>query len=235
MHKFIVANYKMNGNLKFYKSVAKNLNSIKVKDTEIILCPPFVYLSCLKIKNKNVFVGCQDIAEIKNGKSTGQISPEMLQDFSVKYTIVGHSERRAIYETDSIVANKTKLAIEHGIVPIVCVGEDKKSSAISSVLEQVEAVLYACNNASKIIFAYEPVWAIGSGEIPTNEKINRVVNKIKKTISNHGIEPICLYGGSVNDQNFENILKTNIDGFLLGGVSKDIEKFKMIVKGVSND
>ena len=232
MSKLLVANYKMNGDLKFYKSVVKNFNKIKVKDTKIVLCPPFVYLSNFKIKNKHILIGCQDIAEVNNKKSTGQISPSMLKDFGVKYAIVGHSERRAIGETDEMVSLKVKQAVENGIVPIICVGEQKKNSALEAVIQQVKIALTYVNGKDEVVITYEPVWAIGSGEVPTNARIKKVIKQIRETINELGLKAKCLYGGSVNELNYLEIIKTGVDGFLLGGVSRDLIKFGEIIRGV---
>ncbi len=232
MHKFIVANYKMNGDCKFYKSVAKEFNTLEVKDTKIVLCPPFVYLNEFKKLNKNISVGCQDVSCCAVGKCTGQISPIMLGEFNVQYAIIGHSERREIGETNSLVERKVKTALDGGLIPIVCVGELNKKSPISDVIEQVESVLNVCEQSTKIIFAYEPVWAIGSGEIPTNAKINKVVKAIKKAILKRKIEAVCLYGGSVNEKNYQKLIQCDIDGFLLGGVSLKTDKLIEIIKGV---
>ena len=103
MNKLIVANYKMNGNADFYKKVSQKVNSLKLKDT-VVLCPPFVYMSSLKLRNEKVCLGSQDIAGDVNKKSTGQISPKMLKEFDAKYSIVGHSERREIGETDYMIS-----------------------------------------------------------------------------------------------------------------------------------
>lgn len=234
MHKLIVANYKMNGNSKFYKSIAKKLN-IGHKDTKIVLCPPFVYLPFLKVKNKNISLGAQDISMENNKKSTGQISADMLKEFNVKYAIIGHSERRLTMDNDACVLSKINNAISNNLTPIICVGESKKNSALNTVLEQVESALSVCEKGKEVVFAYEPVWAIGSGEVPTNKRIIRVVEQIKSTILKHEIEPICLYGGSVNEKNYSELLKTNIDGFLIGSASLNVEKFIEIIKGVDND
>jgi len=235
MHKFIVANYKMNGSSKFYKGVAKKINNTRIKDTKIILCPPFVYLPNFKIKNRFTSLGSQDIAHCENGKSTGQISAKMLKEFNVKYSIIGHSERRELGELDNMVARKVKNAKENGIVPIVCVGELKKNSALDSVISQVEAVLNVLDAQDNVIFAYEPVWAIGSGETPTIKRINKVVEAIKNKIVERNIEPICLYGGSVNVDNYKELNTANIEGFLIGGTSLKVDKFIEILKGVDNE
>lgn len=235
MHKLIVANYKMNGSSKFYVNAMKKINKVRCKDTKIILCPPFVYLPNLKIKNKFVELGVQDISITDNNKSTGQISGNMLNEFKVKYAIIGHSERRSLNETDEMISNKVKNAIEHDIVPIICVGEEKKNSKLGSVLEQVKFALTFAKPEDKIIFAYEPIWAIGSGETPTVKRINKVVEAIKNEIKEHGINPICLYGGSVSVCNYQELNSSNVDGFLIGGTSLNVENFIEIAKGVDND
>lgn len=235
MHKIIVANYKMNGNLKFYKTVAKKLNNIRNRDTKIILCPPFVYLPNLKIKNKHVDLGSQNIAICENGKSTGQISAKMLKEFNVRYSIIGHSERRALGETDEIVAQKTINAKNNNITPIVCVGELKKNSKLDNVVMQVESILKVLNKDDSIIFAYEPVWAIGTGDTPTIQRVKKVVSAVKNKIVEYGITPICLYGGSVGVDNYKELNNANIDGFLIGSTSLNIENFIEIIKGVDNE
>ena len=235
MHKLVVANYKMNGSSKFYFDAMKKINKVRLKDTKIILCPPFVYLPNLKIKNKFVELGAQNIAIKETTKSTGQISAKMLNEFDVKYVIVGHSEQRAIIDNNEMIANKVKNAIEHNIVPIICVGEEKKNSKLDSVLEQVKSALTNAKKGDKIVFAYEPVWAIGSGETPTVKRINKVVEAIKSAVKERGIEPVCLYGGSVSVCNYQELNSSNVDGFLIGGTSLNVDNFIEIAKGVDND
>jgi triosephosphate isomerase len=234
MHKLVVANYKMNGGKDFYLSAQKKINKLTVKDTKIVLCPPFVYLPFFKIKNKMVSLGCQDITNVVNKKSTGQISPNMLNEFGVKYCIVGHSERRANGETDFHVSDKVKTACENGITPIVCVGEESKTAKLDVLEEQVVAALSQAKGVVPI-FAYEPVWAIGSGEIPTVAKINKAINLIKKSAKKHKQDVQVLYGGSVNLNNYKDLLNSNADGFLLGGISLKLDEFIALAKGVDNE
>lgn len=234
MHKLIVANYKMNGDKKFYSSVQAKLNKLKVKDTELVLCPPFLYLSTFKIKNKKVFLGSQDISNVSTGKSTGQIAPKMLKEFGVKYSIIGHSERRSIGESETLIAQKVKTACDNGLIPIVCVGESSKTSKLDVLKTQVESVLDLIND-KKIVFAYEPVWAIGTGQIPTVKRINNAIKNIKKLAKEKGFDVKVLYGGSVDESNYKELLKADLDGFLLGGVSLNVEKFISIIKGIENE
>ncbi len=225
----LVANYKMNGNKEFYSKVNKIFNKIKVADT-IVLCPPFVYMPYFKIRNKNVFIGAQDVATLENKQSTGQTSGKMLNEFGVKYSIIGHSERRAIGETNEVVANKVRHAQENGITPIVCVGEKTKTAKLDVLIDQVKSALSKTINQD-IVFAYEPVWAIGSGEIPTIKRIDKALNLISKTADDCGFKVKVLYGGSVNLKNHQELRTSVADGFLMGGVSLKLDDFLKIVKG----
>ena len=229
MKKLFVANYKMNGDKNFYQKVNKVFNKLKSEDT-IVLCPPFVYMPLLKIKNKSVFMGSQDISDCENKKSTGQISAKMLKEFNVKYSIVGHSERRAIGETDEIIADKVLKAQKEAIVPIVCVGEEQLGESLNVVASQVEIALSKAEN-KEIVFAYEPVWAIGTGEQPTVTNIKKALKIIKITAKHCGYSVKVLYGGSVNSSNYKEIEKSGVDGYLIGGVSLKLDEFSKIVKG----
>ena len=183
-----------------------------------------------KIKNKNVFLGSQDVSIAENTKSTGQISGKMLKEFNIKYSIIGHSERRAIGETDLIVADKVKNCVENCIYPIVCVGEQNKTSKLDVLVEQVKLALSKVQNTD-VIFAYEPVWAIGTGEQPTIKQIDKAVSLINKTAKNLGFDVPVLYGGSVNSKNYKEILTSKADGLLMGGVTLKIDEFLKILKG----
>ena len=224
-----VANYKMNGDKSFYKKVNKIFNKLKVEDT-IVLCPPFVYMPFFKLKSKNIHLGAQDVAQNANKKSTGQLNATMLREFDAKYCVVGHSERREIGETDEIVANKVKHCQEQNIIPIICVGEKTKSAKLEVLVEQVKIALSKAEN-QEVVFAYEPVWAIGSGKIPSVNKINKAIKLIKKSATEVGFDVKVLYGGSVNISNHKELKTADVDGFLMGGVSLKIDEFIKIVKG----
>ena len=122
MRKLIVANYKMNGDKKLFKQIVKKINKIKLRDTKVVLCPPFIYLNEFKIKNNIVSIGSQDITNDENSKSTGQISAKMLLEHDVKYVIVGHSERRKIGENDKLINQKINVCLNNFLMPIICVG-----------------------------------------------------------------------------------------------------------------
>ena len=229
MQKLLVANYKMNGNKNFYKKVNKVVNKLKVKDT-IVLCPPFVYMPFFKIKNKQCSLGSQDIAIEENKQSTGQISANMLKEFGVKYSIIGHSERRAIGEADEMIANKVLFAQQNDIVPIVCIGEKNKTQKLNIIEEQVKNAINLAKE-KELIFAYEPIWAIGTGIQPTIKQINKAVEIIKTTAKDLGFVVKVLYGGSVNEKNYKEVLKSKADGLLMGGVSNKLDEFVKILKG----
>ena len=227
--KLLVANYKMNGNKSFYQKVSEIINNLKLKDT-VVLCPPFVYMPFLNLNNENLFLGSQDISNVDNSKSTGQISAKMLKEFNTKYAIIGHSERRAVGEDETVIAEKVKMAQMNEIVPIVCVGEKTKTASLDIVAQQVKSALSIAID-SEIVFAYEPVWAIGSGEQPTVQIISKVLKLIKDTAKELGFNVKVLYGGSVNASNYKEVSKSGVDGFLMGGVSNKIEEFVKILKG----
>ena len=234
MLKLVVANYKMNGSKQFFASAFKQINKLKVKDTEIVLCPPFVYLHLFKKKKNNISLGSQDVCGELSKKATGQISSAILKDCNVEYSIIGHSEQRQIGLTNQQVADKVNMAVKSKILPIVCVGESSKRSSLNLLKEQVESSVKK-SELSEIIFAYEPVWAIGTGEVPTNKRINEAVDMIKDICVNLKVNAKVLYGGSVNAKNYKDLLKTNVDGFLVGGASLNIDEFCEIVKGVENE
>ena len=174
------------------------------------------------------------MSNISKGKSTGQISGEMLKEFGVEYSIIGHSERRTLGETDELVASKVKLAFENGIEPIICVGGKTKQVKESFLKNQIQTALSQVKN-KKVIFAYEPLWAIGSGLVPSVDNINTACKIIKETCEGLGFIPVVLYGGSVDDNNYKELIKANIDGFLVGGTSLKLDKFINLVKGVDNE
>ena len=227
MRKLIVANYKMNGNKEFFHNVQKNIE--KSKDTEIVLCPPFVYLSCFK-NSSGYHLGAQNVSCEVKGKRTGDISAEMLKDVGVQYCIVGHSERNQPYNTDEIVAKKVQNCIKNNIIPIICFGEE-----IENCLDDLNFVI---NNSIKyvknceVVFAYEPVWAIGTGKTATVDIVNKVADLVGKICATKQIEFKFIYGGSVNLQNYKKFKNANINGFMLGKLSLDINKLNEFLKGI---
>ena len=239
MNKIIIANWKMNGNIE------KIINDFKIYinhdlNNNAIFLPPNVYLAIitnlLKLSEKKLNLGSQDISQFGNyGAYTGEISIKMLTDFNIKYALIGHSERRMMGENNSILRSKLINCINHKIIPILCIGETKtlrdNNTYLDLIKNQLE-IVKNLNNFETLYIAYEPVWAIGSGIIPSIEQINEITIFIhtylnKLNIKNHKI----FYGGSVNISNTKQILDiTNIDGLLIGGVSLKQDEFLEILK-----
>ena len=186
-----------------------------VKKTKAIICPPFPYLSVFKYN----FLCAQDCHWEESGAFTGEVSPKRLKNLGVKYVIIGHSERRALGETEEIIEKKLKAALKAGLIPILCVGEKKGENAKKVINKQLK------KNLKGVIIAYEPVWAIGTGNFCSANKANKVREFIKEKLDNK-----ILYGGSVNSKIAKDYLKIGFDGLLVGGASLDAEEFRKIAK-----
>ena len=220
----IIGNWKMNP--KSLATAKRLFNSVKrglrnIKGAEIVICPPFVYLSTLKSQSPNLKLGAQDCFWEEEGAFTGEISPVMLKGLGCKYVLVGHSEReKYLAETDIIVAKKLRLVLAKNLKPIFCIDN---ISEIKRTLKN-----FPKKGISKIIFAYEPVWAIGTGKTPTYAQAKRVKDSIKKLL---GKKTVILYGGSVNSQNAPGFIReAGFDGLLIGGASLKKAEFIKIVK-----
>jgi len=246
MTKIVVANWKMNPkSLKEAGGIFKDTFTVAkgVKNTKIVVCPPFPYLFLSKnFKNKNVFLGAQNVAKDGEGSYTGEVSSKTLKDMGVSYVIVGHSERRLLGENDSVINKKIFNLLKNKITPILCVGENKRDHDgfyLSFVKEQLKSCLNGIpkSQIKNIIIAYEPVWAIGKGAVreATKEEFLEMKIFIKKVISDiydpnvaHSV-PI-LYGGSVNPLNAELFIKGGeADGLLVGRDSLNSKKFGSIL------
>jgi triosephosphate isomerase len=246
MSKLVVANWKMNPQSKkeaevLFKGVSILVKNIK--NTQIIICPPFPYLfTSQKLKNKKVTLGAQNVANFAEGSHTGEVSPKMLKDMGVGFTIVGHSERRLAGETNKNINEKILNLLKFKISPIICVGENKRDHDgfyLSFVGEQIKECLTGVTRSQmkNIIIAYEPVWAIGINATreATKEEFMEMKIFIKKVISDiyeskiaHSV-PI-IYGGSVNPQNAESFVEEGgADGLLVGRDSLNLKKFGAIL------
>lgn len=227
--KIIVGNWKMNGTAEQKENMLKALKSAKT-DNKVILCLPFTLLSG---NNHNIIIGAQDISNHLNGAFTGDVSGQMIKDTGAKYVIVGHSERRFYHhETDEIVKEKATVAIQYQLTPIICVGEtldERKSGRTMPAIKKM--LLNSVPDYGEYIIAYEPRWAIGTGETPKPKEISAAVETIIKAL--HGIkrdQVKILYGGSVNSDNVTEILSLpHIDGLLIGGASLKPETFLPII------
>ena len=215
-----------------------------VSDREILVCPPFTAIAILKeiLKGSNIRIGGQNCHFEGKGAYTGEISPVMLKDLGCDYVIVGHSERRQYFkETDEFVNKKMKAVFSTGLVPIVCVGEtlkEREDNITFKVIEnQVKAGLAGLEkeSAEKLVCAYEPVWAIGTGKTAKPEQAEEVHAVIRKLLGGIYGDEISgririLYGGSVKPENMKELMACpNIDGGLVGGASLDGESFVKIV------
>jgi len=250
MQKLIVANWKMNP--QSLKEAKRLFNSVKnwikrhsnvLKNIGIIICPPFVYLpgfalstSNLRHRTSNISLGAQDLFWEEKGAFTGEISPKMLKNLGVEYVIVGHSERRKILgETDEMINKKLKAAIKTKLKPILCIGETEKERTSGKTFQvlknQLKKALNGTSNVklqtSNLIIAYEPVWAIGTGNPCKPEDAKEVLLFLRKILK----FPI-LYGGSVNSKIAKDYIEVGFDGLLVGGASLDPKEFIEIIKGI---
>lgn len=247
MRKAIIAgNWKMNKTPDEARALVEELIPLVADaECEVVVCPPFVDLCPVSkaIKGTNIHLGAQNIHWAKSGAFTGEISADMLKKFGVEYAIVGHSERRQYFgETDATVNMRAKAALENGISPIICVGESleqrERGETDEFVASQVRGALegISADDARRVVIAYEPIWAIGTGRTATAEMAEETIIVIRKTLrsifGNDAAETVRIqYGGSMNPQNAASLMAMeNIDGGLIGGASLKAEDFSKVVK-----
>lgn len=245
--KMIAGNWKMNGNVASAQEIiAGILDAANESHHDVVIAPPFVYLSSVaeQIAGSKIQLSAQNLADQESGAYTGEISASMIKDVGCTYTLVGHSERRQMYgETNAVVAQKTALALSNDLLPILCVGEtleEREGGHWKSVISsQLEAVVEHCgiDAFQKIIVAYEPVWAIGTGKSASAEIANEVHEFIYYTLTSKSdnIRPSLkvLYGGSVTaDNSAQYMSQAYIDGVLVGGASLKPSVFSEIIRSV---
>jgi len=247
MRRYLIAgNWKMNLVPSEAKIFAKQLvDSIKNtdKDVDVMIAPPFTALQGVSevLKGSLVKLGAQNLNENDKGAFTGEVSADMLLDLGVKYVIIGHSERRNIYkESDELINKKVLFALKKGLLPILCVGEllsERESGKTNEIVKKqvVEGLKNIPeSDMSKVVIAYEPVWAIGTGKVATPEQAEEVHALIRKTIKELYNENVSenltiQYGGSVTDQSVDGLMgMKNIDGALVGGASLKADSFTRI-------
>ncbi|MBF1991375.1 triose-phosphate isomerase [Fischerella thermalis] len=238
MRKIVIA-----GNWKMFKTQVESQEFLKgflptledtPQDREVVLCVPFTDLNVLSksLHGSRVQLGAQNVHWEDSGPYTGEISGPMLQEIGVRYVIVGHSERRQYFgETDETVNLRLKAAQKHGLIPILCVGETKQQrdagETESLIISQLETDLVNIDQGNLVI-AYEPIWAIGTGDTCEASEANRVIGIIRKQLKNPDV-PIQ-YGGSVKPNNIDEIMaQPEIDGVLVGGASLEPASFARIV------
>ncbi|WP_213951334.1 triose-phosphate isomerase [Tepidanaerobacter syntrophicus] len=240
----IAGNWKMNNTRKDTIDFLDDfLPKVRNITSDIVICPPFtsLFTAAEKLTDTNVKLGAQNMHWEDNGAFTGEISPLMLKEVPCEYVIIGHSERRQYFaETDETVNKKIKSALKHGLLPIVCVGETlsqrEEGITMAWVTSQVEKALkdISSSEVEKIVFAYEPIWAIGTGKTASSKDAEEVIKAIRGKIgelySKNVAENIrILYGGSVKPDNIKELMnEADIDGALVGGASLDPESFYRI-------
>ncbi len=239
----VVGNWKMNGR----RAEARRLSAALVPlvqgvITEIVVCPPFPYLVDVadQLHSSLVKVGAQNCSDHAPGAFTGEVAAEMLADAGCHYVIVGHSERRTLYqEASSLVATKAQAAVAAGLVPIVCLGEtleEREAGITEKVLaEQVTAIQRQFEPAliEKLVFAYEPVWAIGTGVTASPEQVEVAHRFVRDLLAEAGETVRILYGGSVKPGNAAELFSLeNVDGGLIGGASLDEHSFAAICQAM---
>lgn len=237
--KIVAGNWKMNMTpAKAVELIDSLKNEINSNEVDVVVCPPFVCLPAVleAVKGTNIAVGAQNMHFEENGAYTGEIAPSMLVELGVKYVIIGHSERRQYFaETDQTVNKKTLKALEHGLVPVVCVGESleerQQGVTIDLVRLQTKIALkdVTAEDAKKVVIAYEPIWAIGTGMTATSAQAEEVCAAIRQVIAEVYSQEVAdevrvQYGGSVNGGNANELFNMgNIDGGLVGGASLKTE------------
>ncbi len=213
-------------------SYIKEISEIK-SSNKLIFCPSYPYLSFFD--GKNYFVGSQNVSDQKMGAYTGEVSASQLRSLGIQYAIIGHSERRNILnESFELIHKKVKICLENNIIPILCIGEKKEE--INQKEEILTAELKSAfddigDDRKNIVIAYEPIWSIGTGLVPTKEEIEETLSWIKKYIKdNYQVDCKTLYGGSVNEENISNLKEIqSIDGYLIGGASLKLNKLKQMI------
>lgn len=235
-----------------FKTVSEAVNLVqtikagvyKINDCQVVVCPPFTALQAVAkaLEGSRIELGAQNMHPETEGAYTGEISPLMVKDAGCRYVILGHSERRQYFkETDEFVNEKVKAALKYTLVPIVCVGETLAQREAKQQFEVVKSQMehtfkdFTKEEISKVVIAYEPVWAIGTGKTASPEQAEQMQSYLRRLLNEKYSQDIAakvqiLYGGSVKPDNIaELIKKPNVDGALVGGASLKAESFVQIV------
>ena len=244
--KLMIGNWKMHGDLSANAAFVAGLKAeVSGLDCRAALCVPAVYLAQMQVllSGSGIDLGAQDLSANEAGAFTGEVSALMLRDFSVRYCIVGHSERRLFHaESDALVAAKAQRALAAGITPIVCVGEslaEREAGQTEAVVKRQLAAVIQINGhcISEIVVAYEPVWAIGTGLTASPEQAQEVHGVLRSQLmaaSSHADRVSVLYGGSLTAHNAAELLaQPDVDGGLIGGASLKAPDFLSLLKAAS--
>ena len=245
----IAGNWKMNKTPAETTALINEMKPLVAEaDCDVVLCVPFIDIAAAveAAKGSNIKIGAENVHFKASGAYTGEISAEMLVASGVEYVVIGHSERRQYFgETDITVNKRTLAAVNAGLTAIVCVGEtlEQREQGITAELVAMQTKIalggISKEQLDKIIIAYEPVWAIGTGKTATADQAEEVCAVIRETIAkvydNEAAEALTIqYGGSMNAANADELVsKVNVDGGLIGGASLKAEDFSIIVKAAS--
>lgn len=252
MSKFIIANWKMNGDMRYAKTIVDIMCQVEPQSLNIVICPPYTLLHFMNkyaddLKHKNKFsLGAQDCHARSIGAFTSHISTNMIKESGAKYVIIGHCERRKYdNETDINLSEKIASCWSTDLIPIVCIGESKKIDNVKDFEKCISESLHCIfdpikmhyaernfNNMPKLILSYEPFWAIGSGDTPHVDQIIQCNQLVKRIMSDilaiDKIDIPFVYGGSVDSNNIESII-ASVDGVMIGSKSLDLEDFTKII------
>lgn len=241
--KLVAGNWKMHGSQELVTTMIAALSNHIPPSIEVALFPPYLYLAevAAQTKGTNIAFGAQNCATHLQGAYTGEISAAMLAELGCQYVIIGHSERRSLYgETNEVVTEKIAAALVCGLTPVLCIGETavqrENGETLSVLKKQLSAIMERSDGAmilSKIVIAYEPVWAIGTGKTATPELAQETHSQIRQFLAQYSPtiaeQVLLLYGGSVKADNAAALSSmSDIDGFLVGGASLDPTQFLLI-------
>ena len=241
--RYLIANWKMNLPPEGIEGWLAHVGGCDPEDVEVVVAPPYPFLRRVADEGAGIAVAAQNCSDQPAGAFTGEVSPLMLRDCDVDYVILGHSERRHLFhEPDALIARKLTLAIETGLRPILCIGEDLNVRELGQVAQfladqiKVTAV-EALEAADEVVIAYEPVWAIGTGRNASGAMVAETLVEIRQALERFWPPRLAgtsiLYGGSVTPDNVEDLVENGtIDGFLVGGASLDSRKFMAILAGL---
>ncbi|SEA62851.1 triose-phosphate isomerase [Alkalimonas amylolytica] len=231
----VAANWKMNGSDALARELTAALATVNLVNVDVLVCPPATLLHTLA-STEQCLLGAQNLSQYTSGAYTGELSASLLTEAGVRFVLVGHSERRTLFaESDLVLAEKMQQAIAHGLTPVYCIGENlqqRQQEKTGQVLAKQLAAVYASHPEfiAKSVIAYEPVWAIGTGEAATPEQAQQAHAEVRQQLAQYDSKAAAtvriLYGGSVNSKNATELFgQPDIDGGLVGGASLNAEEF----------
>lgn len=227
----IILNNKSNLEKREFLEYQQELEKLQ-SNHKLVLCPSTIYLSDFKLDQFSL--GGQNVSSYENGAYTGEVNAKQLKSLGVEYCIVGHSERRKYQkETNEDIQRKLKNLLNENIIPILCIGEKEKESNQNKIIEVLIKELKECLNGiedDRVIIAYEPIWAIGSGITPSKESVDNILSELKNIYPKNKL----IYGGSLNQENIKEFNKSKIiDGYLIGGLSLKIKELEQFLEEIN--